>query len=110
MVKKTEGRFAGGPLFLEASTCSTCRRRPTLGLPAAEVKAESGAKRARFPQEMDVLPFPDPKRQKAAVLEGRRLKFEQGGVENDRRTDQGTAACDPVPGKDHLANLLTIDE
>jgi len=41
---------------------------------------------------------------------GRRLKFEQGGVEKDRRTDQERQHATPFLVRDIAANTLTIDE
>ena len=71
--EKTEGRYAGGPLFLEASNLFNLPTGPTLGRRAAQVKAESGAKAAGFRQKNRATPFRegrDRNQQKAAVPKG----------------------------------------
>jgi hypothetical protein len=57
VVQKTEGRYAGGPLFLEASNLFNLPTGPTLGRPVPQVKAESGSKAAGFRQKNGATPF-----------------------------------------------------
>lgn len=113
VAKKTEGRYAGGPLFLEASNLFNLPTGPTLGRRAAQVKAESGAKSAGFRQKNRATPFregPDGNQQKAAVPKG-------GGSSLNREASRMIG--EPIRERQHAtpfprailrANPLTIDE
>ena len=109
ILKKTEGRYTGGPLFLETSTCSTCRRgdvRAGGGRGQGGIRRKNGA----LPPRKWTYPLSDREQTESRRPEGRRLSLNREASRMIGEPIRERQHATPFPRAILRANPLTIDE